>query len=105
LFRAIKQNILERLYTVSFTSPDSAGIRTLVEQQNLLIGSRISNDPEAAPTEQFEEMGRKYITTRFHLDKGRYRAIPKSAVTTVKAVEMDTILDANVRISVPLGND
>jgi len=100
-----KQNILERLYTVSFTSPDSAGIRALVEQQDLLMGSRISNDPETAPTEQFEEKGMKYITTRFHLQNGHYRPIPHSASTTAKPVKMDTIIDASVRISVPLGND
>jgi hypothetical protein len=28
-----KKNILEKIYTVAFTSPDSAGMRTLVERQ------------------------------------------------------------------------
>lgn len=100
-----EKNILENLYTVSFTTPDSAGMRTMVEQQDLLIGRRISNDPETAPSEQFEEKGRKYIITRYHLEKGRYRATPRSAITTANPVQMETIVDTNVRISVPLGED
>ena len=99
-----KHNILGRLYAVSFTSPDSDGIRTLIERQELFMGKRLSNDPKAELCGQFEENGKKYITNRFHLEKGLYRPIPHSAVTTEKAVEMETIMDTNVRISVPLGD-
>lgn len=98
-----KKNILERIYTVAFTSPDSAGMRTLIERQDLLLGSKISGDTEnsGAPTSLYEEKGMKHITTRFHLKKGHYRPIPHRAVTTAEPVAMDTIPDTGVRISVP----
>ena len=103
-----ENNILERFYVVSFTRPDSAGMRTLIEQQDLLMGSRIDSgslDQFAGPGDRFEEKGLQQITTRFNLEKGSYRPIPQSAVTTEEPIEMDTIPDASVRISVPLGGE
>ena len=95
-----KKNILERLYTVSFTKPDAAGVRTLVEQQTLLMGKRISKQKkDSAPSEQFEENGNKYVTTRFNLENGVYRPVPGSAVTTKKPVELKTVTDKTVRVS------
>ena len=96
-----KKNILERLYTVSFTMPDAAGVRSLIEQQVLLMGKRIAKklNEYSDPTEQFKENGNKYLITRFNLKNGVYRPSPGSAVTTKEPVKLKTVTDKSVRTS------
>ena len=96
-----KKNILEKRCDVSFTKPDAAGIRTLVEQQTLMMGRRLVKklNQRLAPDEQFEKNGYKYVTTRFNLENGKYRAVPGSAVTTRDPVELETVMDKTVRVS------